>query len=91
MCHWGWDFLQGPQGPSRTSLRPEPQAWESGAVVEGAAHKLQRQPLVGPTVTPGDQGSDQPLAPWGHSSIAEVSPQARQGGEGGRHHAVHPA
>lgn len=57
----------------------------------GAAHELQRQPLVGPTVRPGDQGPDQPLAPRGHSFIAEVSPQARQGGEGGRHHAVHPA
>ena len=38
-------------------------------------------------VVPSD---DQPLAPRGHSSIAEVSPQVLQGGEGRHHHAVHP-
>ena len=75
-------------GTSRRVLRDLPEPASKGEAAEGAAHEVQPQPLAGLTVIPGDQGTDQPLAPRGHRSIAEVSPQVLQGGEGRHYHAV---
>lgn len=45
MCDWGWDFPQGPRGPSRTSLLPEP-----GAL--GTAGQRQSRPRTSSSISP---------------------------------------